>query len=180
MCQPVNDPVSDFELLGRGYYCTSQINKSGEIRISAFYPQNKEDDLRKGFFTNNISMFRLCHDVMDGYEHQWSRTIKFARNFERPQTRVFKGFGVAHASFFKEEGFLFETAATDKNPYHVHLLIPDYNEPFRKVTSISELLTEELRSNLEDLRHKVSFIPIEEKQDTSSLYPTPCDFCNNP
>lgn len=177
MCLPVNDPISDFEVLGRGYYCTSQINKSGEIRTCAFYPQNKEDDIRKGFFTNKISMFRLCRDVKDNNNHQWTNTVKSARIFERPKNRIFKGFGVALAYFFRNHGFLFESAASDKNPFHMHLVIPDYNEPFRKVSSVSELLTEDLRSRLEDLRHQVSFISIE--RDTSVDFPTPCDFCNS-
>lgn len=122
-------------------------------------------------------MFRLCHDVKDDNNHQWINTVKSARIFERPKNRIFKGFGVAHAYFFRNNGFLFESAASDKNPFQMHLVIPDYNEPFRKVNSVSELLTEDLRSKLEDLRHGVSFIPIEE--NTSVTFPEPCDFCNS-
>lgn len=177
MCKPVNDTVSDFELLGRGYYCTSQIKKNGELRECAFYPINKEDAVRKGMFTNKLSMFRLCRDINTSGVHEWNHLVMYARDFEHKK-RVFKGFGVARGRFFKEKGFAFEPAATEKNPFHMHLIIPDYNEPYRKVESVSELLSEDLRSRLEDLRHDVTYIPVEEKAMSSSDFPTPCDFCS--
>lgn len=176
MCVAVNDPISDFELLGRGYYCTSQIKKNGEIRTTAFYPGNKEDEKRKGYFTNKISMCRICRDVAEGNEHQWTNAIKFARNYER-KGRIFKGFAIASAQFLKNEGLDVEPAASDQNPFHMHLVIPGYEQPYRKVESVSELLTEDLRPRLEDLRHKIPFLPVEKDQTAPSKYPTPCDLC---
>ena len=176
MANPVNEPLSDFELLGRGLYCTSQMSKSGAVRQSAFYPLNKEDQTRPGFFTNKLSMFRLCRDIKDDGTHPWTGVVDSARQFNFPK-RVFRGLGVGTVRFFKEHGFYVEPAASAENPYHMHLVMPWHDEPFRKVSSVAEVISEARRSDMEDLRHEVYTILINDGEIAPDDYPTPCDLC---
>lgn len=196
MINPDNSPICPYELLARGYYCTSQIKKTGEVRECTFYPQNKEDDepARKGLFTNKISMFRVCRGSFEMGTNRWESTIESARQFEQVKkdskgtpkvdqdgnpiySRELKGFGIERTRFFIEKGFGVEPNASEKNPLHMHLIIPYYNEPKREVSSISEVISQDIRAKLEDLRHEVKKIVFNHSSLIIPDYPTPCDLC---
>lgn len=165
------------------------------MKARAFYPQKHEDKdpARKGYFTNKISMFRVCRGDIESGTNRWEHSIESARQFNYLEKdsqgniktdsegnpifkRELKGFGVERAHFFIEKGFGVEPNASVTNPLHMHLIIPNYNEPIRDVSSYSELIPQEQRTMLEDLRHEVKEVMFP-KSILPQEYPTPCDLC---
>lgn len=173
---PVNTPVNDMELLGRSYYFYSEIDKKGKVRQRAFFPYNREDKDRPGFFTNKISVSRLCMAQVNGMP-DWMPNVECALKYKG--NRDFKGYGVARASFFRANGLDVVPAASDQNPFHAHIVLVDYNEPFHEVKDILDNLSQSSRMLLDRCRRLCLKVDFEEDKLMTPNASCPCDFCLN-
>ena len=139
-------------------------------------------------------MFRICHGSSNTDVSNWEPIIDSARQHNyvkkdsngNPKTnqdgspifsRELKGFGIARARFFIEKGFGVEPKASVENPLHMHLIIPNYNIPMRETSSFSELIPQDQRTLLEDLRHEVKKILVDNNNLTIPPHSTICDLC---
>ena len=93
-----NERHSNLELLGRNVvYPFSFKGNSDEIKPGLFYPRNRKDGDRQDFFTNKISMVRLCRCHTESFDIDIDRHVSIASSFlkpdkngDMPQLRGFK------------------------------------------------------------------------------------------
>jgi len=105
MASPCNEDISKYELLGRILNETPQINKNGTVKEAAMYPKRREDEDRKGKFTNKISMVRICRG-QNPDSFSWTCHSDIAQHFIRSTNIIFRGFLVAQAAKIIDFGFM--------------------------------------------------------------------------
>lgn len=160
MSEICHEKISRFEILGRIINETSQINKSGEVKPQSMYPRLREDNdpTRRGFFTNKISMLRLCRG-QGNRNFTWEIHAEQAIHSLRGGNNVFRGFLITTASTILGYGFEVVEDGHENNPYHAHIIIPDYNATYREgVSMISEILPAAVRSRLDRLRMEMKAV----------------------
>lgn len=154
-----NDAISGYELLGRNLTETSNITKAGEIRDKAIYPRiNRDDTERPGFFSNKISVVRLCRGLARG-EIDLATHAAIAASF-LTSSQNFRGFLTCRADYIKSLGLDLLPAASLKNPYHAHIEIPGFKEKFRSVEMISDVLPQTWIDILDELRNRMKVMII--------------------
>lgn len=173
--QPCNEKISDIEIFGRITNYTSQVKNDGSLRSSCMYPRKNQDKDNPGYFTNKISVVRLCRGHNDIFT--WDRHVKIAESFLHGKNK-FKGFIIARVSLIRDCGFDVECAASKENPYHAHILIPDYHEPFRDVETISEVLSQKIRLRIDRLRESMRRVEFDSTSMISTDYADLCAVCH--
>ncbi len=160
MSEVCDEAISNFELLGRILNETSQINKQGNVKPQAFYPKLHADTEpgREHLLTNKLSVLRLCRGHNDGV-FSWQIHKDQAEKFVAASRNVFRGFMIANAGTVKNYGFDVVPDGHEKNPYHAHIIIPDFNVEFiPEISIISEVLPAEIRDRLDRLRRQMKTV----------------------
>lgn len=152
-----NDPLHPIERIGRNITKPKSFSH-GKLRLQMFYPYRKEDDYRKGLYTNKISVVRLCRCLTeDKTTIDFDTHSNIAQSFLR-EGNEFKGYLILSLQEIMEiagDKIEFEVASSARNPFHCHLIIKDYNQPFTpEKKSYSQLLTQAQRSILDTLQDK--------------------------
>lgn len=187
-----NDPISDHEILGRTITETSYINKKGKIKDKLLYPRLREDQepARKGLLTNKISVVRICR-AQEADEVDWQPHISVAESFLNGSSNVFRGFGLMPSVDVRSHGLTIVPDAHEKNPYHAHIIIPEYDVKFdesihRDTTlKIQDIMPVKYVVALDRLRlamieKGIAILKPCDRYDKSyPEYPTPCDACRN-
>lgn len=170
-----NDAISAFELLGRILYETPQISKNGNVRQGALYPRIREDEERPGKFTNKVSFVRICRG--HNRDFSWDVHVYNAERFIKKTKMSFKGFLIARVSKIRNFGFDVQVAATPNNPYHVHMVIPDYDIDFNpNVQMISDILPNKIKVRLDRLRES-ALPPVLISRNSDKYSQPPCERC---
>lgn len=180
-----NSPISNHELLGRNVTFPMSYNvKKNRIKAGRFYPFKKEDRENPGFFTNKISLVRLCKALGEEGIPEWREHInivvklndnKLTQNGDRPQLR---GILVVRVDDFTPEKFDVVPAASKDNPYHLHIIIKDYAVPFRPVSSVGEVIPEDIRYQLDMLQKKAFLAAVDEERRDVTNASSPCAICD--
>lgn len=179
MSEICHEKISRFEILGRILNETSQINKSGMVKPQSMYPRLREDNdlTRRGFFTNKISMLRLCRGHED-WNFTWKIHAEQARQSIRGGNNIFRGFLIIKAYTILKYGFDVVEDGHENNPNHAHIIIPDYNVTFIEgVSMIAEVLPAAIRSRLDRLRMemKAVFLNPGNKYSAECIVASPTD-----
>lgn len=178
MSEVCNDAISNFELLGRILNETSQINRSGQVKDKAMYPKLSYPDREVGretFFSNKLSVVRLCRGY-DSAPISWEHHVKIAKNFTERTNNVFRGFLIGRVNVVKSFDLEVVADGSEKNPFHAHIIIPDFNVPFTPgPTMISDVMPSEVRERLDRLRMQMKTVVL----DRGERYPTYLA-CQNP
>ncbi len=184
MSEVCNDEISGWELLGRILNETSQINKSGRVKDKAMYPKLSYPDREVGretLFSNKLSVVRLCRSY-DDRPISWEHHVTIAKGFTARTDNVFRGFLIGRGITVKSYGFEIVADGSEKNPFHAHIIIPDFNVPFKPApTMISEVMPPEIRERLDRLRMKMTAIVLDrgDNYPSSLNYASPSDpVCN--
>lgn len=185
MSEPCNVEFSQYELLGRILYESAQINRIGKVKERALYPKLKADEEkgREGFFTNKISVVRICR-AQSSYNINWDDHVAVARSFVANSNLAFRGFLLSRVKNILHEGLKVEMAASRKNPYHAHIVIPEYNEPIRPKDGlvISDVLPGKIKSILDRLRKSMMpplILSPSHQYTCPSITIPPCHGCIN-
>lgn len=159
---PCNEPVSDFELLGRSLVETPSITNKGKIREEALYPYLRKDEEpgREHLFTNKISVVRLCRGQQETFK--WTGHVECTKSFlQKYKSMTFRGFLLAKAYDFRKYGLVVKADASPVNPYHAHIILPDYDVTYRekdenlsKSEMFSNILPFEVKSALDRIRRE--------------------------
>lgn len=161
MSEVCNDDISDLELLGRILNETSQINRRGEVKNKAMYPKFKYPDQeprRENFFSNKLSVVRLCRGHNKG-ANSWEIHRAKAESFLDRSDNVFRGFLIARASMVKYYGLWIVQDGNEKNPFHAHIVIPDYDVEFTEnVSMATEVLPAPIKIKLDRLRKQMKAV----------------------
>lgn len=154
MSEVCNDSISSWELLGRTLSETSQINKQGVVKPKAMYPklhQDKEKG-RENLFSNKLSVMRLCRGHNDGL-FSWHIHKTRAEGFVTGTDNIFRGFLLERASTIIGYDLEIVEDGHEKNPYHAHIIIPDFNVRFSNDFSmIADVIPASIRGRLDRLR----------------------------
>lgn len=179
-----NSEISQYELLGRNITFPVSFNKNGnKVKARRFYPYNREDEDNHGFFTNKISLARLCKFTVDEMP-SWKKHIEVAEKFNKKGTahggvvKFIKGFLVVRACDFDNQSFSIVAAANKENPFHMHVVINGYRVPFSPVESVGEILPEDVRYQLDMLQKKALFVEVDSESSVAVKYPSPCSVCD--
>lgn len=178
-----NSPISRIELLGRNITFPVSFNKREIIKAGRFYPYNREDVKNSGFFTNKISMVRLCKACDENGIPEWKDHIaRVVKGYENKSTTKgenyqLRAFLVVRADDFLGDMFDLIPDASSGNPYHMHAVIRDYVVPFRKVSSVGEVIPDEMRYQLDMLQKKAFMANVNEQKLTVSNADSPCVVC---
>lgn len=153
------------------------------IKAGRFYPYNREDTNNPGFFTNKISMVHLCKAHDDNGFPEWKDHIERVTKGYRNRTTQdgenyqLKGFLVVRANDFVNDMFDLLPDASQGNPYHMHAVICDYVVPFKKVNSVGDVISDEIRYQLDLLQRKAFLADVDVQKLSVSNAETPCDVC---
>lgn len=179
-----NDKILDWELLGRVLNESSQINKRGLVKDKAMYPKISYPDREPGrekFFSNKLSVVRLCRSYNDE-AFSWKQHVDRAKGFIARTDNVFRGFLIGKVHIVKTYGLDIVADGNEKNPYHAHIIIPDFNENYvRGITMISDVMPDEIRERLDRLRKQMTTVILNrgEKYPSSLNYASPSEtICN--
>ncbi len=170
---PCNDPHSDFEFLGRILKAPANFKKNGVLKKTCLYPKNKPDDKDSRYFTNKISVVRICRGHRDKFSWANHSDLALANTGKKS---VFKGFLTGRAGLIRQYGFLLEEAASINNPYHSHIVIPQYKIPFRDVELITEVLPEDIITKLNALQERLNYIEFSGNTPVSEYHENMCEF----
>lgn len=153
---PVNDPISDFELLARNIYATSQYSSSKGLKKNRLYPNYKKESRQfKGFHVCRIYMQRLCHA-------KWSEAIRWALAV-KSQNQTLIGFEFAPAYIALNYNFAVEPAASEKNPYHAHIRFDSLNKPYPQPDNVlDEVMASGLRRRIDEMTSHFKFVTLED------------------
>ena len=173
MNEVCNDEISNSELLGRILNETSQINKQGVVKPQALYPKlhvDKEPG-RENLITNKLSVLRLCRGHNEG-SCTWEIHKSQAERFVAGSRNVFRGFLVARASMVRNYGLDIVADGHEKNPYHAHIIIPDFNVKYSESSAmVSEFIPDNIRARLDRLRMQMKTVILNRGERYSfSLY----------
>ena len=186
-----NDPISDHEILGRTITETSYINKSGKIKDKLMYPRLREDQepARKGLLTNKISVTRMCRALENG-EVSWQPHISVAESFLNNSNNVFRGFALIKLVDVRNLGLIIVPDGHEKNPYHAHIIIPEYDVKLDESTNhdstlkIQDIMPAKYVAALDRLRLAMIEKGIAILKPANGYYisypnyPTPCYACH--
>lgn len=185
MSKICNSPLSPFEMVGRNLAETPTINKQGVVKDKVIYPKLAKDKEpgREHLFTNKLSVVRLCrgnHDRCYPWEEHldiWKlgqEKREQAKKATKKNSIVLKGFLACNVTLIRQLGYDIVPDGSESNPYHAHIIIPDYNVPFfEDAEMISDVLPEEVKSKLDRLRGFMSKYIINPWEDDR----TPCTSC---
>lgn len=186
-------PISLFELLGRNVtYPVSYNVKKNIIKPGRFYPFNRPDKEHPEFFTNKISMVRLCKCPDDGGDAGWTTHVVVAEKYNEKRRRQKKdmsdksdsdsprltGFYVVRSLHFRDDLFSLTPAPNPENPFHMHAEIRNYRETFREVKSVGELLPDEVRYHLDMLQRKAFLAEVDIELQNVTNASSPCSICH--
>lgn len=184
MIEVCNDEILDWELLGRILNETSQINKRGLVKDKAMYPKIKYPDREPGretLFSNKLSVVRLCRSYNEG-PFSWEQHIDRANFFIAKSDNIFRGFLIGKVLIVKTYDLDVVPAGSEKNPYHAHIIIPDFNEKYLSgITMISDVMPDVIRKRLDKLRIQMKTVILNpgDKYPSSLNYASPSDsICN--
>lgn len=156
-----NEDVSNHEVLGRILYETSHINKRGVVKSQSMYPKVTRPDQelgRENMFSNKLSVVRLCRGHKD-MTYTWQIHRDKAEWFIRRSNNIFRGFMIARAMTVRANGLIIVPDGSEGNPYHAHIIIPDFNENFIEgVTMAAEVIPAPVRTRLDRLRMRMKTI----------------------
>lgn len=170
---PCNDPHSDFEFLGRILKAPANFKKNGILKKTCLYPKNKPDDKDCRYFTNKISVVRICRGHRDKFSWTNHSDLALANT---GKNSVFKGFLAGRVALIRQFGFMLEEAATSRNPYHSHIVISQYKIPFREVELLSEVLPDDVIAQLNALQEQLQYIEFSSNIPVSESHKNLCDF----
>ncbi len=170
-----NKPLGPFEWLGRNLVETPTINKQGVVKDKVVYPKMKADEEpgRTHLFTNKLSVVRICRGSHES-GFPWEEHQRIWASMNKSATMKLKGFMACSVSMVESSGYNVVPAASDKNPYHAHIIIPNYDIPyFEGARMISDILPDEVKKNLDRLRGVMTRFIIDPKEQRVN----PCDIC---
>jgi len=160
MSEVCNDSISSWELLGRTLSETSQINKQGVVKAKAMYPKLHADKEpgRENLFSNKLSVMRLCRGHNDGV-FSWNIHKNQAESFVSGTDNIFRGFLMERASTIMGYDLEIVEDGHEKNPYHAHIIIPDFNVRYTDdFTMIADVIPAPIRERLDRLRMRMKTV----------------------
>lgn len=185
MSDVCNDDVSNHEVLGRILNETSQINKSGVVKPQIMYPKVTRPDQESGrekMFSNKLSVVRLCRGHKDS-TYTWQIHEDKAKEFIGRSNNIFRGFMIAKAMTVRDYGLVVVPDGRVQNPYHAHIIIPDFNVDFNEgVTMAADVIPAYIRVRLDRLRMQMRTIILNkgDRYPANLNYASPSDcICNH-
>lgn len=168
---PVNSKVSDYEILARNIYATSQYSSSKGLKKNRFYPNYKKESREyKGKQVCRVSVQRLCFAKWDGVV-EWANKTK-------NDSQELIGFEIAPAHVAIDFGFGLEAAAHIKNPFHAHIYIKQLDLPFPQSEEVlSEVMNSGLRRSIDEMTSKFKFVKTDELKQSLLDFPETCEDC---
>lgn len=125
MSDPVNSPISMFEHVVRCLYYPSQEDKKGKLKPYSTFPLIKRDSDNAEYCNNKLSLLRICKASV---ENAYSPIIESALTWETAKKKL-RGFLEWScrdiAWIFSDIRYRIIPDASDRNPYHLHLIVED-------------------------------------------------------
>lgn len=152
---PVNSDISNFELIARNIYETSQFAHN-RLKKNRFYPNfRRESRDFPGRHVCRISVQRLC-------AAKWDKAVYWANRTSNGSQHLV-GFEIALAIICRNAGFELEPHAHDRNPFHAHIYIRELDKPFEQPEgTMEQIMDSSVRHRLDNMTRQFSFIKIAE------------------
>ena len=171
MDEPVNSNLSGFELIARNIFETSQYS-GGKLKKNRFYPNYKRESRSfPGRHVSRLSVQRICHAGL-------GKATYWALNTKSPsQTLV--GFEFASASAALSQGFLLVPYASDRNPFHAHIVIKELDLPYpQPIEHMDSIMNPAVRHRIDKMANSFLFYRIEDGiESLQEVYSSSCLQC---
>lgn len=168
------DEISDYEIIGRWLNYSSNATKNGTPKNRALYPFKREDSERPGYFTNKLSIVRLCRGCELASIPEWGVHAKIAVKC-KPQGNTFKGFYIGLVREIRKIGLSVIPAPTKGNPVHAHIVFPYHNVKYQAGMLVSDLIKGRIKADIDDLGRIINkTVRFEDEQLVDAHIPTPC------